>query len=208
MDPYKCLGVSKTASDEEVKRMYKLLSRRFHPDSNVNNPNFEVAENKFADIQIAYRQIVEERKNGYFSEEFLQKILNKKNDSADNVDEDFSHIKTAVGFINNGYFNEAMSALLLVKDRDADWYFIMAHTYFCLGEVEKASEFANFACGLDAYNDEYKAFFDKLSDIRDEDSKKEYGIPLTSSANLFSIRMIFVFILFTIIMCFRFLILR
>ncbi len=46
-DPYACLGVSRNASEEEIKKAYKALSRKNPPDANINNPNKEQAEEKF-----------------------------------------------------------------------------------------------------------------------------------------------------------------
>ena len=64
-DPYGVLGVSRNATEEEIKRAYKALSRKYHPDANVNNPNKEQAEEKFKEIQGAYQQIMKERTSGY-----------------------------------------------------------------------------------------------------------------------------------------------
>ena len=60
LDPYRVLGVSQSASDEEIKKAYRTLSRKYHPDANVNNPNKEQAEEKFKEIQAAYNQIMDD----------------------------------------------------------------------------------------------------------------------------------------------------
>ena len=53
VDPYEILGVSRDASEEEIKKAYKRLSRKYHPDANLDNP--KVAEEKFKQIQQAYQ---------------------------------------------------------------------------------------------------------------------------------------------------------
>ena len=63
-NPYTVLGVPENASEEEIKKAYRTLSRKYHPDANVNNPNKAEAEEKFKEIQQAYQQIMQEREHG------------------------------------------------------------------------------------------------------------------------------------------------
>ena len=51
-DPYEILGVQRGASEEEIKKAYKRLSRKYHPDANLDNP--KAAEEKFKELQQAY----------------------------------------------------------------------------------------------------------------------------------------------------------
>jgi molecular chaperone DnaJ len=64
-DPYQVLGVSRDASEEEIKKAYRALSRKYHPDANINNPNKGQAEERFKQVQQAYAQIMKERSGDY-----------------------------------------------------------------------------------------------------------------------------------------------
>ena len=61
MDPYKVLGVSYNASEEEIKKAYRNLSRKYHPDANVGNPNQKEYEEKFKEVQQAYNMIMDQK---------------------------------------------------------------------------------------------------------------------------------------------------
>ncbi len=65
-DAYEVLGLNYTASDEEVKRAYRELLRKYHPDNyaGTNNPLASLAEEKFKEVQEAYQEITERRALG------------------------------------------------------------------------------------------------------------------------------------------------
>ena len=63
MDPYEVLGIPRTATDQEVKKAYRALSRKYHPDANVDKPNAKMYEEKFKQIQQAYQTIMDERQH-------------------------------------------------------------------------------------------------------------------------------------------------
>ena len=64
-DPYQVLGMSRSASADDIKKAYRKLSRIYHPDANVNNPDKDKAEEKFKQIQAAYQQIMKEKTEGF-----------------------------------------------------------------------------------------------------------------------------------------------
>lgn len=59
-DPYKVLGIERGATEEEIKKAYRSLSRRDHPDANINNPNKAQAEEKFKENFSAAVPIMED----------------------------------------------------------------------------------------------------------------------------------------------------
>lgn len=61
MDPYKVLGVSYDATEDEIKKAYRSLSRKYHPDANVGKANQKELEEKFKEVQQAYSMIMDQK---------------------------------------------------------------------------------------------------------------------------------------------------
>ncbi len=173
-DPYQVLGVSRGASDDEIKKAYRSLSRRYHPDANVNNPNKEQAEEKFKQVQQAYDQIMKEKQNGGasyggtsyggssyggatgqgpyggFSGRYTygsSETINPK-------------VQAAANFISNGYYNEALRVLAEVplSERRGKWYYCSAVANEKLGNNATAIEHIQRALSFEPNNLQYRQF--------------------------------------------------
>lgn len=131
IDPYSVLGIPRSASDEEIKKAYRNLSRKYHPDANINNPNKDQAEAKFKEIQQAYQQIMHEREYGTADSSYssggygpfgdfggfggfgdfgtFRGFRGQYQQAGPNPteNEEDLHMRAAANFINSGHYQEA-----------------------------------------------------------------------------------------------------
>ncbi len=119
-DPYSVLGVSRDASDEEIKKAYRALCRKYHPDANINNPNKAEAEEKFKEVGEAYTRIMDER-SGKTKQSSYGGYSSADEDAASD-----SRLRAAATYIQRGYFREALNVLNSITDRNAMWYYLSA----------------------------------------------------------------------------------
>ena len=82
-DPYSVLGVSRDASDDEIKKAYRKLSRKYHPDANINNPNKAQAEEKFKEIILTKLDDIISRLDTIIAnqEELANEIIRSRNEA-------------------------------------------------------------------------------------------------------------------------------
>lgn len=160
MDPYSVLGVSRGASDEEIKKAYRNLSRKYHPDANVNNPNKAQAEEKFKDIQSAYNQIMDERQNGSYSNSYGNNSYGSYGGYSYSNNESSIEMQAAANYINARQFAAAMNVLHSIPDsgRNGQWYFFAAIASQGLGNLNDAREYISRAIALEPSNFRYRQF--------------------------------------------------
>jgi molecular chaperone DnaJ len=158
-DPYRVLGVSRDASDDEIKKAYRRLSRRYHPDANINNPKKEEAEEHFKEVQQAYDQIMKEREYGYTSSDAFSGFGQTHGQYQD---EEAMRRQAAANYIQNGHFQEAWNVLSSLQQRNGEWYYLAALTNMGLGNNASALENMRTAVSLDPSNAQYRMMLSRM----------------------------------------------
>ena len=179
MDPYQVLGVSRSASDEEIKKAYRALSRRYHPDANINNPNKAQAEEKFKQVQQAYDQIMKEKQqgssyggaygNGYGGGGFDGAGFGGFGGASyggnyysgqNRYHEESSKLQAAANYIQNRYYKEALNVLndIPFGERQGRWYYYSAVANQGIGNTATALEHIRRAVELEPSNVQYRQF--------------------------------------------------
>ena len=165
-DPYSVLGISRDASADEIKKAYRKLSRIYHPDANVNNPNKEQAEEKFKQIQEAYNQIMYEKEHGTssYSSYGTSGSYGSYGGSSygGSYGGDEPKIIAAANFVRNRQFNEAIIVLEEIRERNARWYYVHAYASAGLGNIMRAKEDARTAVQMEPNNPEYINLLNQL----------------------------------------------
>ena len=179
-DPYDVLGVARDATDDEIKKAYRTLSRKYHPDANINNPNKAQAEERFKDVQQAY-EAIQNGKTGYggygpgssagyggdqsgfyggfgpfgfggFAGQAYQQARSESD----------MHMQAAVNYINSRHYAEALNVLNSIRDRDARWYYYSAVANAGYGNNVLARQMAQTAVTMDPDNMQYRQFLSQL----------------------------------------------
>ena len=164
-DPYSILGVSPSASDEEVKKAYRELARKYHPDNYQDNPLADLAEEKMKEINEAYEQITRQREGGYAYQSQAQSSAGSgysyQSQSASSADSLFQQIRMA---INRGDLNTAERMLTQQATvKNAEWYFLMGSVCYRRGWLDEARQNYQMAVQMDPGNMEYRQAYNMMS---------------------------------------------
>ncbi len=145
MDPYKVLGVSSSDSDETIKKAYKELVKKYHPDRHNNSPLNELAEEKTAEINAAFDEIMNMRRGG----------------TSSNGGVDYYDIRQK---IQHGNITEAERVLDAVSPsfRIAEWFFLKGSICYKRGWLNDAYDNMEKATRMEPSNSEYNAALNQL----------------------------------------------
>jgi curved DNA-binding protein CbpA len=161
-DPYAVLGVSETATDEQVKRAYRELARKYHPDNYQNNPLADLAEEKMKEINAAYEEINKRRAGGQGNYQSYQDYQSARPSSGGayhdtrygaGASPDLQRIRWE---IQMGNLTEAEALLNQYPERNAEWHFLRGALRQKRGWMDDARQDYQRACQMDPNNAEYR----------------------------------------------------
>ena len=158
-DPYKVLGVDPDASDEEIKRAYRRLAKKYHPDL---NPGDKVAAQKMQEVNAAYEQIKDPDKfrqqqtsGGYGGGYYDPFGGYRQQQSYGSTAQGDQYQQAAQQYIRFRRYREALNALQNSSERDARWYYLSALANDGLGNQVTALEHIRRAVSMEPDNQEY-----------------------------------------------------
>lgn len=166
-DPYKVLGISPNASEEQIKSAYRELAKKYHPDNYSNNPLADLAQEKMQEINQAYDQIVSQRKNGQGGG------YGNAGAYAAESGSQFGDIRR---MIQMGRVAEAQELLdgVATASRDAEWHFLKGSIYYSRGWLDDALQCFQQAHTMNPQNQEYAATYNQLVWQR-QTGRSQYG---------------------------------
>ena len=162
MNPYQILGIDSSATDDEVKKAYRTLSKKYHPDANINNPNQAAYTEKFKEVQTAYKSIMDDRKRGFTNRNYGGSQGTSGQSSYQYTGNDQAAFNEAAGFINAQRYQEALNVLNQIRTRNGMWFYYSAIAENGIGNNITAVEYAQTAIQMEPGNLQYLLLLQQL----------------------------------------------
>ena len=183
-DPYQILGVPENASDEEIKKAYRELARKYHPDNYHDNPLEDLAQEKMKEINAAYEQITKERASGkrsgggsaYGGSSYGGSSYGgyggygggyQGYGSSQSYNGQASVLQQARIAINTGNISRAEALLNNYSNHNAEWNFLKGAICYRRGWMDEALRYYRTAVQMDPGNAEYRQALDYMEGTDD-----------------------------------------
>ncbi|MBQ7757399.1 MAG: J domain-containing protein [Oscillospiraceae bacterium] len=151
-NPYEILGISPSASDDEVKAAYKKLVKKYHPDNYSQSPLGEIADEKMQEINNAFDEIMNMRRGS----------SNAGEQTTGGKNMDYYRVRS---LIQSGDVTQADGILNSVpqNQKDAEWFFLKGSVCYTRGWLNEAYDNFATAVNLNPDNQEYRAALEQMN---------------------------------------------
>ncbi len=162
MDPYKVLGVSPSATDEEVKSAYRQLAKKYHPDRYRGHDLQDLAGEKLKQINEAYDTIQKDRQSGHYSNTGAGSSSSGSSSysSSYSGSSQFAEVRRAM---QTGDLTRADTLLDTMSNRNAEWHYWKGMVLLRKGWYDGARQHFATACSMDPSNLEYANAYNTLN---------------------------------------------
>lgn len=168
-DPYKVLGVSPSATDDEIKAAYRALAKKYHPDNYADTPLSDLASEKMKEVNEAYDAIVRMRKEGAAGPQYgnnggYRTAYSNQQPNYGYSNPSYSNYYDVRNMIRNGRIADAEQILngVPASGRDAEWYFLKGTVLQRRGWLDDALNHLQIACQRDPNNVEYRTAMNQM----------------------------------------------
>lgn len=163
-NPYTVLGVSENATDAEIKKAYRELAKKYHPDNYQDSPLADVASEKMKEVNEAYDEIQKLRREGRrYSSQSGSAYSSGGYNGYGGAANGYTHTNypDVRNYIQSGRLDDAQIILngVPVAKRDAEWYFLSGMIDYRRGWTDKAYNNFKTACDMDPQNNEFRHAF-------------------------------------------------
>ncbi|WP_293756696.1 J domain-containing protein [Vallitalea sp.] len=163
-DPYEVLGIERGASKDEIKKAYRELAKKYHPDRYADNPLNDLAEEKFREVQEAYESLM--NNNDYTSSSY-----SSSNSSSGYTSSEYMNVRS---YIQVRRFQDAMNMLNAMSDKNAEWYYLMSICLVGTGYTNQGFEYARTAVNMAPNNIEYRNHLTRLQNVQNGYNTRAY----------------------------------
>lgn len=161
MNPYEILGIKEGASEEEIKRAYRELVKKYHPDQYRDNPLAKLAEEKLREVNEAYEYLMKQSssRSGRTSRDYSHANYGSRDSSY----YDTGSYSNARAHINNGNIRTAEEILDSITNRNAEWYYLKGLIFSRRGWYDDAYTHIQTAVNMEPANFEYREALNRMN---------------------------------------------
>lgn len=187
-DPYQVLGVPNTASDDEIKKAYRDLARKYHPDNYHDNPLADLAQERMKEINEAYETIQTQRKRGasggYSGSTSGGSYGGGYGAGYGGYQSYAGPYQRVRAAIQQGDLNLAEELLNAMRDHDGEWNFLKGVLCYRRGWMDEAKRYYQTAVQMDPNNAEYQRALDMAEGRQTAYRPDGYGNVTTGNCHM------------------------